>query len=107
MGLDVKRVAWFALLLNAAKWFLIAGTLVAAVVGVMMLFFPRPLGALEVHLNRWYSTRRLIPDGDEMNAKLDRLVEKHPAPAGWIIAISSLLVAVAMAVMLITKTLPA
>ena len=72
-----------------------------AAVGASMLFFPGRLAALEARLDKWYSTRHLLPPtGESMRYPLDRVVEGAPRAAGWAITAASLLVAVAMAVLL-------
>jgi len=65
------------------KWFLVVGSLAAIVAGVLLLFFPRSWRNLEARANRWYSTRYL-----ELRT------------AGAVIAVLSLLAAVASALLL-------
>lgn len=99
-GVDVKR--WFAaaVVLHTTKWFIVAGSAFAVAVGVLLLAFPAALERMEASLNRWYSTRHLIPpSADEMKLNLEHLVERHPRAAGWLIAASCLLVALAMAIL--------
>jgi hypothetical protein len=104
LGVDLKR--WFlaGIALQTMRWLLVAGSLLAAGVGVLVLFFPRLLAAFEERMNRWYSTRHLLPAGsDSMRYPLDLLVEAYPHAAGWIIAAASLLVAAAMALLLVAR----
>jgi len=69
-----------------------------------MLFFPRLLAAFEARMNRWYSTRQLMPSsGENMKVPLDLLVEGYPRAAGSIIAAASLVVAVAMGILLVAR----
>jgi hypothetical protein len=86
-----------ALAVDSARWLLVAGSLLSVAMGVLVLFFPRTLDALEQRMNRWVSTRHLLPPGgDQMRTPLDVLVEAYPRTAGWIIAVSSLAVAIAI-----------
>jgi len=74
--------------------------------GLLMLFSPRVLDALQAQLNRWVSTRNLVPlGGDQMRTPLDVLVEVYPRAAGWIILVSSLIVAVAMSSLIAVRWL--
>jgi hypothetical protein len=71
-----------------------------------MLFFPRVMDGLEATLNHWVSTRNLVPlGGDQMRTPLDVLVEVYPRAAGWIILVSSLIVAVAMCALIAVRWL--
>ena len=104
LGVNLKR--WFiaGVALQTMKWFLVVGSVLALAVGVLILFFPGRLAALEARLNRWYSTRNILPPtGETMRFPLDRLVEASPRPAGWAIAAASGLVAVAMAILLAAR----
>src|SRR6266581_518663 len=104
LGVDLKR--WFlaGVALQTMKWFLVVGSVLAVEVGILMLFFPRGLAAFEARMNRWYSTRQLLPPGGEsMKFPLELLVEAYPGAAGWIIAAASLLVAVAMGILLAAR----
>jgi len=97
-ALELKRWLTVTLPLLTMKWFLVAGSVFAIVAGVMIVAFPRAWRALEERMNRWYSTRQLLPAGsDDMRMPLEALVEAHPRAAGAIIAFASLIVALAMA----------
>jgi len=97
-ALELKRWLSITLPLLTLKWFLVAGSAFAIVAGVMMVAFPRAWRALEERMNRWYSTRRLVPAGsDDMRMPLEALVEAHPRAAGAIIVVASLIVALSMA----------
>jgi len=86
-----------ALAIETTGWLFVAGCLLSLAMGVLMLFSPRVLDALEAQLNRWVSTRNLVPlGGDQMRTPLDVLVEVYPRAAGWIILVASLIVAVAI-----------
>jgi hypothetical protein len=90
-----------ALAVESAKWLLIAGCVAALVLGFMTLFLPDALAKLQERMNRWVSTRAMVPaDSERMRTPLDLLVETHPRAAGWIIALASLAVAVAMGLLI-------
>ena len=104
LGVNLRR--WFltGVALQTMKWFLIVGSVLALVVGVLILFFPGRLAALEARLNKWYSTRNVLPPtGESMRFPLDMMVEAAPRTSGWIIAVASLVVAAAMAVLLAAR----
>lgn len=98
-GLDVQAasavlakgnmVSLAALGLQTLKWSLIAGSAFGVVVGGMLLFYPNAEATLERFSNRWVSSRRVVRNWDDMHMTLDRLVEAHPGPAGWIIGCTS------------------
>ena len=86
-----------ALAIDSSRWILVFGSLVSVAMGVLVLFLPRVLDGLEARVNRWVSTRNLLPaGGDDMKTPLDRLVEAYPRASGLIMAISSLVVAIAI-----------
>lgn len=103
-GVNLKR--WFVtgLALQTMKWFLALGSALAVLVAVLILFFPARLAALEARLNRWYSTRNILPPaGESMRYPLDMMVEGAPRASGWIIAVASLAVATSMTVLLAAR----
>jgi hypothetical protein len=102
---DAKRALGLAIVLDATKTIFIVGGAFALVVGALMLFWPQRLTALEERLNRWYSTRRLVAAEERMLTPLEPRVEAHPQAAGWVIAIASLAIALAMAWLLVTRVL--
>ena len=73
--------------------------------GALMLFWPQRLTSLEERLNRWYSSRRLVAAEERMLTPLEPHVEAHPRAAGWIIAVASLAIALAMAWLLVTRVM--
>lgn len=79
-----------AMAAGTVKWFLFVGSVAGVAVGVMLCFFPDALGALERHTNRWVSMRRVTRGADDPHLTLDRLIEAHPASAGWILACTGL-----------------
>jgi len=77
-----------ALVLDWARWLLIVGSVAGVVVGAMLLFAPNAESRLEAFTNRWVS-RRVVRGWDDLHVSLDRLVEAHPVPAGWLLACTS------------------
>lgn len=104
LGVNLQR--WFitGVALQTMKWLLVAGSVLAIVVAVLILFFPSRLAALEARANKWYSTRNILPPtGERMRFPLELMVEASPRTAGWIIAIASLVVAAAMAILIAAR----
>jgi len=100
---DVRRALGLAIVLDATKAIFIAGGAFAVIIGALMVFWPRALIAFEERLNHWYSSRRLVAAEDRMLTPLEPHVEAHPRAAGWLIAAVSLVVALAMAWLLLTR----
>lgn len=93
VGTTFARGDWarvVAIVAGTLRWFLIVGSLAGVVVGLMLSFFPDGLARLEKQANRWFSARRVLRSGDDMNLTLDRLVAAHPGPSGWILACTAL-----------------
>jgi len=86
---EQRFVPVVAIAVESAKWFLIIGSGFGVVVGAMLLFYPNAELTLERYANRWVSSRQIARGGDDMHLNLDKLVEAHPMPAGWIIACTS------------------
>lgn len=85
---DMARLV--AIAAAALQWFLILGSVAGVAVGLLLCFAPGALAALEKHANRWISSRRAMRGADEPNLTLDRLVETHPGPSGWILVCTTL-----------------
>jgi len=102
---DARRALCHAIALDATEAIFVAGGLFGLVIGTLMVFWPRGLAALEERLNRWYSTRRLVDAEDRMLMPLEPHVEAHPREAGWLIAIASAAIALAMAWLLVTRVM--
>ena len=83
-----SAVTWVALILDWARWLLIVGSVAGVVVGAMLLFAPEAESRLEAFTNRWVSPR-VVRGWDGLHMSLDRLVEAHPVPAGWLLACTS------------------
>ncbi|MEX0637163.1 MAG: hypothetical protein WD155_00320 [Burkholderiales bacterium] len=79
-----------AIAAETLKWFLIVGSVAGVAVGAMLCFFPDALVILEKYANWWVSTRRVVHGGDDVHLTLERLVEAHPGPSGWILACTTL-----------------
>ena len=90
-----------AIAVESAKWVLIVGSAFGVVIGAMLLFYPNAESALERFANRWVSSRQVVRSWDDMHMTLDRLVEAHPKPAGWIIACTSAAAVICAIVMLV------
>ncbi|HEX9193300.1 MAG TPA: hypothetical protein VF871_05980 [Burkholderiales bacterium] len=90
-------IAW---IVQSLRWFLVIGSLLGLVVGAMLCFYPDALGAFERFANQWISSRQFLRHGDDMNLTLDRLVEAHPKPFGWVITVASAGVVVSALVLL-------
>lgn len=86
---EQRFVPIVAIAMETAKWFLIIGSGFGVVVGAMLLFYPNAEITLERYANQWVSSRQMARGGDDMHLTLDRLVEAHPKPAGWIIGCTS------------------
>ena len=85
------------------RWFLIVGSLAGVAVGAMLCFFLDALVNLEKYANRWVSTRRVVRGADDVHLTLDRLVEAHPGPSGWILACTTLGAAVYALTLLLAR----
>jgi hypothetical protein len=95
-----------ALAVETMRWVLVAGCALSFVLGLMLLFLPRPLAAVEATMNRWVSTRQIIPPASEdVRMPLDILVETHPKAAGVLIAAASLVVVAGLWVLLSSRLL--
>jgi hypothetical protein len=81
-GRLLPLVQW---MIESLKWFLIAGSAIGIVLGILLLFFPAAADRLAGRADRWVSSRRIGRRGDHMYLSLDRLVETYPRTSGWII----------------------
>jgi hypothetical protein len=102
---DTRRALGLAIVLDATKAVFLAGGAFALIIGALMVFWPQGLSALEGRLNRWYSTRRLADAEDRMLMPLEPHVQAHPREAGWVIAIASAAIALAMLWLLLTRVM--
>lgn len=92
-----------AIVAGTLKWFLVVGSVAGVVVGYLLGFSPDALQRLEKHANRWFSARRALRGGDDMNLALDTLVAAHPAPSGWILVCTGLGVVIYAATLLFAR----
>jgi len=95
------RSSLLGLLLEALRWFLVAGSLAAIATGVMLAFFPQAWRRLEARGNRWYSTRQLEIAGDALHPSLDRVVEGFPRASGVVILVLSVVAALSSGMLLL------
>jgi hypothetical protein len=86
--------------LDWARWLLIVGSVAGVVVGSILLFHPDAESRLEAFTDRWVS-RRVVRGWDDLHMSLDRLVEAHPVPAGWLLACTSAAAALCAVFMLV------
>ncbi|MGH8689025.1 MAG: hypothetical protein ACREVQ_15080 [Burkholderiales bacterium] len=93
-----------AVICGTLKWFLVGGGAAGVVVGGLLAFAPDALARLEKYANRWSSTQLAVRGADDMHSVLDRLVEAHPAPAGWILAFTTLGAAAGAVALLLART---
>ncbi|KAF0163582.1 MAG: hypothetical protein FD157_2912 [Rhodocyclaceae bacterium] len=101
--LNVPR-AFEVLMIESVRRILIAGGLFAIAVGLMLIFFPKALRAIETRANRWYSTRTLVRNGDRMHVGFDQWLDGNPRVAGWIITSGALIVVVNFGILLLRLT---
>jgi hypothetical protein len=95
-----RTAEFVATALDWARWLLIVGSIAGVVVGAMLLFAPNAESRLEAFIDRWVS-RRVVGGWDDLHISLDRLVEAHPVPAGWLLACTSAAAALCAVVMLV------
>lgn len=84
-------VAW---IVESARRALIAGSLLAMLVGIMLLFFPLALRSIESRANQWYSLRNYGRNNDTPHMGFDHLIETHPRLLGGTIAAAALVVVI-------------
>ena len=99
-GLDALRPALAFWLADSARWLLVAGNALGIVVGLLLVFSPGRLKALEARGGDWYSERRVVKGADAMNTGLDAQVAARPRAAGIIIIVLALLLVGAFGLLL-------
>jgi hypothetical protein len=87
-------------IVQSVATFLITGSVLAIAIGIILGFFPRALGALEMRTDHWYSSRQIVKGVDEMHLPLDRWFESSPRAAGWIVAVASLILSISSVIVL-------
>jgi hypothetical protein len=103
-GVDLRN--WFlsGLALQTMKWFFVAGSILALALGALIVLSPSTMTRVEGAMNRWYSTRKMLsPSSENLRMPLETLVHAHPQVSGLIIAVASLFVAAAMALLLFAR----
>jgi len=83
------------------KWTLVAGDLLAIVVGAALILSPDVLAKVEARTNRWYSTRTDADDAALMHLTLDKWAAEHARAAGWIVIVLAAFVALNLGIVLI------
>lgn len=112
--IDVERVAtvipmniphdFEVLMIESVRRILIAGSLLAIAVGIMLIFFPKALRAIETRANRWHSTRTAMRSGDSMHMGFDKWFDGNPRVAGWTITSGALIVVVNFGILLLKQS---
>ncbi len=87
-ALHPSSASW---IVESYRWILIAGNLIAVLVGILLAFFPAALAALEAGGGRWFSERQIFKGADDLNLTLDKWVAAYPRRAGVIITAGALL----------------
>lgn len=85
------------------KWILVAGNMLAIVVGAALILFPDVLAKFEARMNTWYSTRTDVDDAAFMHLTLDKWAGSHPRAAGWIVIVLAAFVVVNLGIVLIGR----
>jgi len=85
----------FDWIVESLKWILVAGGVLAIVIGVMLVFSTDALRAWETRVNRWYSARQFGKGADTMHLALDQWVGTFPRTAGWMLALGAAIVLIA------------
>ncbi|OGT50834.1 MAG: hypothetical protein A3E84_04930 [Gammaproteobacteria bacterium RIFCSPHIGHO2_12_FULL_42_13] len=78
------------LLMQSAYVFLILGSILAVIVGILLIVNTVLITKLSKLLNHWYSTRRAMKPLDLMRNNVDSFVESYARVSGIIITIFSL-----------------
>jgi type II secretory pathway pseudopilin PulG len=85
------------------RWFMIAFSGIACLIGILLGFFPDTLQTIEALTNRWYSMRQITAPLETPRPTLDRWVASHPLLAGWSITLGALIVVISSVVILFGK----
>ena len=91
------------LIIDSLTSLLVAGGILALAIGVMLVFAPNALRALETRVDRWYSPRELGKGGVTMRLTLDQWVQAYPRISGALIALGSTLVLIAWLMVLLGR----
>ena len=87
---DLANPATLQLFADGARWFLVAGNVLAILVGMILVFRPSLLKGVEGWTDRRYSSRLSSPNLDEPRYQPDEFVRAHLRLAGIVAAGGSL-----------------
>lgn len=102
ISLNVPRF-YAVLIIESVRRLLIAGSVVAVAAGIMLIFFPDALRAIERRSNRWYSTDGIARDGDAMHMHLDKWIDNYPRAMGGAISLGAFIVVVDFGTLLLQR----
>ena len=77
-------------IVESLRYFLVVSCTVSIIVGVLLVLSPDTLKAIESSGSRWYSTRKMAPEAEQMNLKFDNWVRNNPRTAGLVIVFPAL-----------------
>ncbi len=83
-------------LLDALLWLLLIGSVVAAIVGFIVLLRPSLLRELEKSTNRWIATKRAAELFNDMHYAFDQSVIRHRKLTGTLLVIGSVYVLIGL-----------
>ncbi len=89
LNLALPNVAT-TVLVHTARVFLMAGGVFSIFLGLLLVFSPGAVGAMERWGNRWYSSRKMGMGSETMHLTLDNWVLAFPRASGWIIVFPAL-----------------
>jgi hypothetical protein len=91
------------IMLEALRWFLVAGGFFVLAVGIVLIFFPAALSAFERRANHWYSSRNWLRGLDVMHMGFDTWARSHPRAMGSLIAAGAFVVSFSFGGMLFVR----
>lgn len=93
--------AYVLWIVDSLRWFLVVGSVLAVVVGALLIVAPGVLRPFMSAADHWYSTRKAASGADRMNMAVDSWVQAHPRIAGWVITLGALVVVVNFGILLL------
>ncbi len=93
--------AYVMWIVDSLRWFLIVGSALALIVGILLVVSPDTLNPFMSASDQWISTRKAVTGADRMNLAVDNWVQTHSRPAGWAIALGALIVVVNFGILLL------
>jgi hypothetical protein len=93
--------AYLLWIVDSLRWFLVAGSVLAVVVGGLLIVAPGVLKPFVSAADHWYSTRKAVSGADRMNMAVDSWVQAHPRTAGWVITLGALVVVANFGILLL------